>query len=112
MKPDDHHLNHSHHHHLKSDDQLSYTTTSGGNSSTPSVSSPPSSHPLNSHTTSDFNSNNGLVNHPAQGLPAPTAQDPVTSQILHNLLEQQMLVQHQSQPSQQLIGNLVQVSAC
>ncbi|KAI6192035.1 SAND domain and SAND domain-like-containing protein [Aphelenchoides bicaudatus] len=111
IKPDDHHLNHSHHN-LKSDDQLSYTTTSGGNSTTPSVSSPPSSHPLGGHANSDFNSGNGLSNthHQSQngGLAAPTAQDPVTSQILHNLLEQQMLVQQQSQPQQQLIGNLMQ----
>jgi hypothetical protein len=90
-----------HHPHLKADDQLSYTTTSGGNSTAPSVSSPPSNH-LHPNMP-DFNAsttNNALA--------VPTAQDPATSQILQHLLEQQMLVHQQSQPQQQLFGNLMQ----
>ncbi|KAI6173123.1 SAND domain and SAND domain-like-containing protein [Aphelenchoides besseyi] len=93
-------------HHVKSDDQLSYTTTSGGNSATPSVSSPPSNLHVNvnQHT---FEAQ--LPAHPAtsnaNGLPPSDAN---TSQILNHFLEQQMLIQQQPQPPQQLVNNLMQ----
>lgn len=106
IKTDDHHI--GQHHGLKADDQLSHTTTSGGNSTTPSVSSPPSSHHLIGHATVPDFSSTAVSAHTHGNLAAPTVQNPATSQILHHLLEQQILVHQQPQPQQTLLNNLIQ----
>jgi hypothetical protein len=60
---------------------------------------------LNQHAAiPDFAAAVGGTNGPVANNGDPVA----TNQILHHLLEQQILVQQQSQPPQQLLGNLMQ----